>query len=375
MKVQLELQPCCWDRSGIGTYTYELAKRMRDGDGLEFCGNVFNFLGRRDNSQALSGIDMPIYVCKVFPYGVYRRAWNYMPVRYNQLFQNHADLSVFFNFIVPPRVDGKVVTVIHDVTYLRYPETVKKSNLTHLVKGIEYSIQRSDKVLTTSQFTKQELQTLLKVPENKIDVVYSAPSFSDELLAFSEVSNKYAIQGSYILFVSTIEPRKNVVRLLRAFERLKKHHKIPHQLVLAGGRGWCDEEIQQALESSPCKEDIILTGYVSIAEKNTLYKNASVFVFPSIYEGFGMPPLEAMHWRCPIVCSNVASIPEVVGDAAQFVDPMDETSIAEGILRVLMDQELASKLIDRGTVQAKKYTWEHSAQDLKRVCKTVLAGL
>lgn len=366
------MQPCCWARSGIGTYTYEIAKQLKNDEIFEFQGNVFNFMERHDNTAALDGISMPINVCKSIPYGLYRRIWNMIPICYSSVISNQADLSIFFNFIVPPRVEGKVATVIHDVTYLRNPETIKKSNLKHLLRGIEYSIERSDKVIATSQFTKTELQRLLLVPKEKISVVHSAPSISTELEPFAGVCERFGIKTNYILFVGTIEPRKNIVRLLTAFEKMKSYYGIHHQLVLAGGKGWRDEDIRRKLSESKYKEDIILTGYVKAAEKNTLYKYADAFVFPSIYEGFGMPPLEAMHWNCPVVCSNVSSIPEIVGDAAEFVDPLDDNSIAEGMMRVITDHNLANRLRINGEEQTKKFTWERSAEELKQVCREIL---
>ncbi len=372
MKVALELQPCYWDRTGIGTYTYELAKRMKNKDGVEFCGNVFNFLGRKNNEELMAGITMPVRENKLLHYGIYRRIWRYLPVPHECMFPGKVDLSVFFNFIVPPNIRGKVITTVHDLTYLRYPETMKKSNYQHLTRGMDYSVKRSDKIVTVSHFSKQEIQKYLKVPEEKISVVYNAPSLTERTADYDAVCKKYGIRGDYILFVGTIEPRKNVARLLRAFDLLKGDSKIPHQLVLAGGKGWQDEQIFQTFQRIKCSDDIVFTGYVSAEEKNTLYQNASAFVFPSIYEGFGIPPLEAMTWGCPVVCADAASLPEVVGEAAELVDPLDETSIARGILRILSDHDRTSGLIQKGKLRAKEFSWERSAERLFVVCKEVL---
>ena len=372
MKVALELQPCYWARSGIGTYTYELARRLTDRDGLEFCGNLFNLGGRKDNAEFLAGVAMPLRENKWMHYGVYRRLWNCLPLPYGNMFPNDADLSLFFNFIVPPGVRGRVATVVHDLTYLRYPETMKESNWQHLSRGMPSSIERSDRIITVSEFTKRELQELLHIPAEKISVVYNAPSLVKESVADTDVREKYGIPGEYILFVGTVEPRKNIERLLRAFELLKNEQKIPHKLVLAGGKGWQDECIFETVKQLRHADDVIFTGFVSAAEKNTLYQNASVFVFPSIYEGFGIPPLEAMSWGCPVVCANAASLPEVVGGAAELVDPFCVESIAEGMLRVLSDTDYAKKLCELGRAQAKRFSWDASAEQLIAVCKDVL---
>ena len=373
-QVALELQPCCGKRSGIGTYTYELAKRLHNGNGLEFVGNVFNFLGRNDNTSSLTGIEIPKKKKKSMPYGIYRRIWHGIPLTYSMMFPP-ADLSVFFNYIVPPRISGKVMTTIHDLTYLRYPETMDQKNLKRIKQDIRSSIERSDHILVVSKFTKQEVIELLHVPHENISVVYNAPSISDKIVSFQEVGKQLSIKKPYLLYVGTIEPRKNIVRMIQAYERLKREMGISHQLVLAGGMGWNTEEIQQTIEKSLYKEKIVLTGYISGIEKNTLYQNADLFLFPSLYEGFGIPPLEAMHFGCPVVCGNTASLPEVVGDAAELVDPFDIISIANGIWKVLSDKEYAKRLIQKGYEQEKKFTWEQSAQQLEQLCHHVLEGL
>lgn len=374
MKVALELQPCCGKRSGIGNYTYEIARRLRDGDGLEFVGNVFNFLHRNDNTSALDGIKMPIRVQPCMPYGVYRRIWHAVPISYNAMF-SLADVNVFFNFIVPPRVRGKVITVIYDMTYLRFPETMNKSNFQRIRGDIARCVERSDKIITISEFSKREIQTLLQVPEEKIEIVYSAPSITTEVTTFQMLQKRLNVQQPYLLYMGTIEPRKNLVRLIQAFDWLKKETKIPHQLVLAGGDGWKTEEIHRAAEMAQFANEIRFTGYLSSREKNTLYQNADLMVFPSLYEGFGMPPLEAMLFGCPTVCANTASLPEIAGEAAELVDPLSVQAIADGIWHVLSDSGYRHALIAKGVQQAARFSWDQSAGKMFRICKEVLGGI
>lgn len=371
MRVALELQPCCGKRSGIGTYAYELAKRMKDGDGLEFCGNLFNFMGRNDNSESLKDIAIPIRESRLFPYGVYRRIWNWIPISYQSLFPGEAELSVFFNYIVPPRIGGKVITTVHDMTWRRFPETMDRRNYRRLQDGMARSIERSDHILTLSQFSRREIVSLLGVPEDRISIVPCAPSLSKTVGDFFLCAERFHIIKPYLLYVGTIEPRKNLVRLIQAYALLKKEQGIEHQLVLAGGRGWEADEIYRAAEQA---DGVIFTGYLTAAEKNALYQNAAAFVFPSLYEGFGIPPVEAMSFGCPVVCSNAASLPEVVGDAARLVDPLDEEGIARGIWDVLSDEEYAAHLIAAGYRQVEKYSWAASAEKLAGICAAVLEG-
>ena len=373
-KVALELQPCCGNRSGIGMYTYELAKRMPRGSNLEFTGNIFNFLGRSDNTGALSKIEMPVRVQKSMPYGVFRRIWHAVPIRYSTMFPE-ADLTVFFNFIVPPRVKGKVITVIYDMTYLRFPETMNESNLRRIRGDIAYSAARSDVIVTISEFSKREIHELLQIPEEKIKIVYSAPSITEDRAEFSAIQKQFGVRKPYLLYVGTIEPRKNLERLIQAFDLLKREKQIPHQLILAGGGGWKTEEIHRAAEAAQFADDILFTGYLSSGEKNTLYQNADVMVFPSLYEGFGMPPLEAMLFGCPVVCSDAASLPEIVGEAAELVEPLDVRSIANGVWHVLSDSAYRNALIEKGTQRASRFSWGRSASRLIKICEEVLGGI
>ena len=370
-QIALELQPCIGRRSGIGMYTYELAKRLRSDNLLSLRGNVFNFRGKNDLSQEMSGVELPLHTCTALPYGVYRRVWHMLPVAYESFFPG-ADLTVFFNFIVPPRIRGKVITTVYDLTYVRYPQTMDPKNLHRISKDIGYSTARSDRIITISEFSKREIHQVLGVPLEKISVIYSAASFSDQTTDKQNLYNRYGIHRPYLLYVGNMEPRKNLVRLIQAYKRLKKDAEIPHQLVLAGGSGWRNEELHQELRALEETGDVIRTGYITEEEKNTLYSHAAAFVFPSLYEGFGMPPLEAMHFGCPVVCANAASLPEVVGDAAELVDPMEVDSIAEGMLRVLADEPYRTKLVQRGYVQAKKFNWDDSAKKLMQICREVL---
>lgn len=370
MKVALELQPCCGKRSGIGTYVYELASRLSDWDGIEFCGNLFNFLGRNDNTESLQGMSMPVWENRMLSYGVYRRVWRFFPIPYNRLFPE-VDLSVFFDFIVPPHVSGKIITTVHDLTYLRFPESMGKRNLRRIQEGIENTLARTNRILTVSEFSKREIHTMLGVPLAHITVVYNAPSLAAKAVDFSTIARKYALEKPYLLYVGNLEPRKNLPRLLEAFARLKRIG-FPHKLVLAGGTGWRQDKLEKVLAHLVCRNEVIFPGYVTNGEKQALYKHADVFIFPSLYEGFGIPPLEAMACGCPVVCSNAASLPEVVGNAASLVPPEDEQALFEAIARVLEDTAYAQSLVQEGWEQVKKFSWQLSAEKLRAVCKEVL---
>jgi glycosyltransferase involved in cell wall biosynthesis len=369
IKVALELQPCCGKKSGIGTYTAELAKRLYTDDRISFSGNLFNFRMRNDNEAALRGIRFPIHYNTSMPYGVYRRIWGYLPIGYSDMFPHDADITHFFNYIVPPRVQGKVITTIYDLVYIRYPETMDKKNLARIKKGLLGSIERSDAIVTDSMFIKEEIISQFGLDADTVHVIYPAAAVDEINIKTSrtDLTDKWKIQKSYILFVGNIEPRKNLVRLIKAYNILRKEWPGPLQLVITGGKGWNSDEIYKAAAESAYSADIIFTDYVTADEKAALYHNAELFVYPSIYEGFGIPLLEAMSCSVPVVCSNVSSIPEVVGEDAFLVNPFDEADMADTLLKALTNKELASSKAASAKLRAAAFSWDNSAEKLKEL--------
>ena len=369
MKIALELQPCSNQMSGIGHYTFQLSKRLFEMDAEHVCGNYFNLCMRGPKLSDL-GLSGKVNYNIALQYGVYRRIWDKFPIPYRMMFPR-ADITHFFNFIVPPGVSGKVIDTIFDLTYLRYPETMDARNLGRLKGGMQDSLDRSDRIVTDSEFVKGEIVRELGFDAHRIDVIYPA-AVEDAVvdLPSEYLVEKWNLTGPYILYLGTIEPRKNINRLIQAYERMHSELEQPPKLVLAGGKGWKSEETYRLAESLlPGK--IVFTGYISAAEKKLLYQNAALFTFPSLYEGFGMPVLEAMRYGKPVVCSNVSSLPEVAGDCARLVTPTDVDDIATGLLEVYTDPARAEQLSLRGKAQAERFSWDRSAEKLMQVYQTL----
>ena len=370
MKVALELQPCLKNRSGIGTYTYELTNVLQKSD-LKLDGYFFNFLKRHDMSYALNGLNIDIQICSLFPYGVYRRLWNIVPIPYRWLFKQDADIVHFFNFIVPPGVKGKVVTTIHDAVWLRYPETMEKKNWRRISKDIQYSVDRADRIVTVSESTKRDLIELLQVPAEKIVIASPGVDIKKYQKAYSEqerlaVRNRYGLPEQYILCLGNLEPRKNIERLLQAYAQLLKNQVFSkYKLVLVGGKGWKYENIFKQIEQLGLSEHVVFTGYVDEEDKVAIYQMAKLFVYPSLFEGFGMPVAEAMAAGVPVITSNVSSMPEVAGDAGILVNPENVDNIADAMQHLLSDEKLYQQCVHRGLQQCMKFTWERSADIAK----------
>jgi len=304
----------------------------------------------------------------------YKLKWLLMGTKYQSLFNNSTDINIFFNFVVPVGVKGKSIVVVHDMSYLDYPDTVRAKTKYWLKLTLRGSVKRADRIITVSEFTKERLIKLLNVPEQKISVMYNGvdlhkynPDYTEE--GVEEVKTKYGIKGDYLFYLGTIEPRKNLERLINAYymavDKMGESN-IP-DLILAGGKGWLSESIYQAAEKSVHNKKVRFLGYIESDEAPLLIKGARLFCFPSLYEGFGMPPLEAMACGTPVLTSNVSSLPEVCGDNAIYVDPLSETDICSKLISALSDETLLNRLSQKGVVMAKNYEWDETVKPLKKV--------
>lgn len=370
MRVSLELQPCFGKRSGIGIYTYEIARKLVDTKGISFQANIFNFLNRNENSDVIENIHYSVNINALFPYGVIRRIWSFFPIPYEAFFQK-SDITHFFNYIVPTKLTGKVITTIYDMSYKYYPETLDRRNYKRIIKGICYSVERSDVIITISENSKKEILEEFNIPEQKVQIVY--PSFdtikSDQ--SFQQISDKFCIPSNYILYVGNLEPRKNIPALLKSFAKLKKETYLDYHLVIAGQKGWLYDSIFKTVEDLSVSKDVTFTGYISAEDKSALYKNASLFVYPSLYEGFGIPILESMSCGIPVICSNTSSMPEAAGEAALLVDPNDSDAIAVAMNKMLSNEDLRNEKIQLGYRQAEKFSWDKSAEKLMSIYQSL----
>ncbi len=378
MKITLELQPCLKQRSGIGVYTYELAKQLQGYEELQIRGNIFNFIGRNDISKDIVGLDFEKDYCKLMPYGVYRRVWRLLPFGYKHLFRTESDITHFYNFIVPPKVQGKVINTIYDLTFKFYPETMDSRNLRRIEKDLKYSIERPDKIITISEATKKDMIEHLKIDSSRLEVVYCGVDFKyfNEVRSnYQSIREKYQLPKQYILYMGTLEPRKNIETLIEAFKIFKvegddSSEKI--KLVLAGKKGWLYEGIFKKIRELDLEDEVVDLGYIDEIDKPALYQMAKCFVFPSIYEGFGIPVIEAMAAGTPVITTNVSSLPEVAGEAGILVSPKNSIALAEGMYQLTTNEAKRQELIQKGYTQAQKFSWEASAKKLYGIYKGLL---
>ncbi|MGP0129421.1 MAG: glycosyltransferase family 4 protein [cyanobacterium endosymbiont of Rhopalodia musculus] len=270
------------------------------------------------------------------------------------------------HYVYPYRKSRKIMT-IHDLTFLKYPQYS-----TTIVQGYLERIKRcltwTDLIITFSKSTKQDIIECFNINPERVQITYEASRYSSNEIELDKIellkkSIDYDFSIPYLLFVSTIEPRKNVIALIKAFDYLKEQHKIPHNLILIGKKGWKYQSSFKAIKNSKYQQSIYYLNYLSDELLAFFYAQTEAFIYPSFYEGFGLPVLEAMTLGSPVITSNTSSLPEIAGDAALLINPNDFLELAEAILKVISDSQLRKELTKKGKERAKSFSWERTAQE------------
>jgi glycosyltransferase involved in cell wall biosynthesis len=300
---------------------------------------------------------------KVIPFP---RLWTHLRFA-AALWRSQPDVTWVPAHTLPRFFPGQAVVTIHDLGYLYFPEAHPDRERRYLDWSTRYSAHRATKVMADSSATQRDLVEHYGIAPNKIEVVY--PGVDENLHpirdaeALASLRAKYGLPEGYLFFLGTLQPRKNIARLVQAFQRWQLdsgNHEIV--LALGGKAGWLyDPAWTEGVDN------VRLLGYVADEDIPALYSGAIGFIFPSLYEGFGFPILEAMRCETPVICSNISSLPELAGEAAILVDPLDVHDIAQGIRHLIENEELRRTLVEQGIVQAQKFTWKQAAQDALRV--------
>lgn len=265
----------------------------------------------------------------------------------------------------------KTVVTIHGLEYEFCKEAYSWWERIYMHFSIKYSCKVASTVICVSENTKRDVMKLYQVAAEKIRVVYEGyeSNFQFPISNFQSNPNDKIIEKKkpYLLFIGRLEERKNVVRMIEAFEILKEKYQLPHELVLVGKPGYGYARIKAAISHSKFQNEIQEKGYVSEEQKWTLLQKADAFLFPTLYEGFGIPVLEAQSVGVPVVTSNISSLPEVAGEGAVLVDPTSVESIVEGIQKLLSDEVLRSGIIERATHNVSRYSWASCSQNIARI--------
>jgi glycosyltransferase involved in cell wall biosynthesis len=262
--------------------------------------------------------------------------------------------------------------VIHGLEYEFMPEAYSSWERLYMRFSIKKSCQWAQKVIAVSKNTKKDLKKIYGVPDEKVKVIYEGYDknylFPDCLVdgRVPDSQEKFKIQNykPYLLFVGRLEKRKNIEGIIAAFEIMKEKHKIPHKLVLAGKPGYGWEDIAEKIDNSKYKKDIIQTGFIDEAEKWKLFQEADIFLFPTFYEGFGLPILEAQASGVPVISSNVSSLPEVAGEGALYVSPGEPSPLSEVVNKLVNDRELRDAIIKKGHENLERFDWKRCSEEI-----------
>lgn len=358
MRVGIDARLIFYQTAGIGQYIIRLTEALAELDQQD----EFVLFQSRQHRDRL--VDSPNFV---------RRAlWTPSHHRFEtaaisaELLPHHLDILHSPDFIPPRYTRCPSVITVHDLAFLLYPDFLTPQSARYYGQ-VDLAARRARHIIAVSQSTKRDLMRLLGVPEDKITVIHEAahPTFRklDCQEARAHVGEEYGITGDFIFFVSTIEPRKNLPVLLKAFKRMVEIYHSEATLVIAGAQGWLTERVNETVQALQLGERVRFLGAVPVQKLLYLYNAASVFALPSFYEGFGLPPLEAMACGTPVVVSNTSSLPEVVGDAGQLVDPNDVEAWSVALWRAVSDEGWQKEMGEKGLRRAATFSWQRAARE------------
>ncbi|QQS46916.1 MAG: glycosyltransferase family 4 protein [Acidobacteriota bacterium] len=361
MRVALDAIPLVAAKTGIGHYTDALA---------EWLARVH----REHQYELFSPFDFEFDPCNGKPANLSKR---FIPVR--SIFRkwwlvglpsflriSPVDIFHGTNYCIPVFAPCPTIVTVHDMSLLAQSGTHESENVRRGKRRLPIMIRRATMIISPSEWTKQEIIRYLGTRPEKIRVIHEGAREKMRPLPEAEIRGvleKHGIHSQYLLYVGTIEPRKNLVTLIRAYHELLRETPHRPRLVLCGGRGWLEDEVFKLVEELKLQDEVRFTGYVDDADLPALYSGAEAFIYPSVYEGFGLPPLEAMACGTPVITSNVSSLPEVVGGAGLLHDPQDHRALTRHIATLLGDRSASEKLERAGIEQASRFSWERAARE------------
>lgn len=350
----------------------------------EFCFQLLSKLAKLDTVNEYS-VFLPVEPSSDMPKETEK--WKYVVIQSKKLWTllglssklKSYKLDVFFSptHYLPLYTSSPSVISIFDVSYLYFPNLFKKKDLYQLKLWGGYSIKKAKKIITISNSSKNDIIKMYKVNPDKVTVIY--PGIKSDLglkikdLRMNELKEKFGISTPYILFVGTLQPRKNISKLIEAFSLIINHKSSigDLSLVIVGKKGWQFEDILNAPKKYNVEDRVKFLDSVSDEDLPGFYKNALCFCLPSLYEGFGLPILEAMQYGCPVATSSVSSLPEAGGDAAVYFDPENVEDIKKSLESIIQSSELRDKLIKKGYEQVKKFSWEKTARETLKVLEEI----
>lgn len=372
MRIGVDLSAIQSTKSGVDWYTHHIIKEMIRLVGPEERLYLFSNRETGFEEEAAANDKVTLVRSRVR----YQEPWRqlFLPLL---LKRHRIDVCFFTNFVISVLSGCPMVLTIHDFSFKLFPRTHSLRNVIWARSLVPVSVRRCRRIIAVSNHTKLDLLRLMNVNQDKVAVVYegAAAQFVPEPEpGDADVLAGYDIRQPYVLYVGTLEPRKNLITLVKSFNEVAE--KVEDvQLVLAGRRGWMAQSIFDEIKERELLPRVRITGYVPDGHLAALYRQAAAFVYPSLYEGFGLPPLEAMASGTPVIVSQSSSLPEVIGDAGLYINPLDAGELAAAIEKVISDGDLSASLVAKGLEQAGRFSWRRAAEETMEILReTARAG-
>ena len=359
MIIGIDGAPLSQIKTGVGHYTFEIARGVASAEPQENF-RVISHLqfadGFEDTPPNLEFVQAPVNAFT-------KHWWTIGLPRYIR--QNSIELFHGTNYDIPVWGGCATVLSIHDLSALLYPETHVARRVWRTRRRLPLMARKATRIIVPTESVKSEVCEYLRIDPVKVETIRYAPRRCFHPItksAAQETLKRLNVEDSFILYVGAIEPRKNLLTLVRAFEEIYKNTELRPRLVIAGPTGWLSEELFRYVQNSPVQQRILVTGYLSDEDLRALYSTCAVMCYPAVYEGAGLPPLEAMACGAPVITSDARAIAEMVGDAACLVPAKDYQELASQIVHVVTDAKVRSSLIQRGLLRAGAFSWERTAE-------------
>ena len=351
--------------TGTETYAYQLLRGLASQSSADMRLRLYT----HQPPQPVIWPHSPYIETRVIPFP---RLWTHLRLA-AEISQHPPDVLFVPSHVLPLHCPVPAVVTVHDLAYRHHPEAYTRFQRRYLDWSTRRHTYVAQHLIADSQATKEDLVNHYRTDGQRISVVHLGRDESLHRVSdVAAVKAKYGIAGAYILYMGTLQPRKNLLRLIEAFQPLSQQH--PVKLVLAGSKGWLYDDIFALVQTLNLTERVHLPGFVPPTDKAALISGAEVYAYPSLYEGFGLPILEAMACGVPVLTSNVSSMPEIAADAALLVDPYDVASIRQGLRRLLTDQPLRQTLIQKGFQRLNHFSWANAAHQVQSILQAVARG-
>lgn len=375
VRIAIDFRSTIGQPAGIGRFTNNLVKQIALLDSRNKY-ILYSFYPKMPNKEIKEFIKKhPNLSLKTHPVPgrVMRYLWDYfkIPIEFSI---GEVDIIHIMDFLIPKIKKARLIVTVHDISSILFPQWHTRYTRRWVKDRIHLAKENAHKIIVDSVHTKKDLVQRLDVSEDLITVIYGGVGEQFQPIknqgVLNRVRERYNIKDKYLLFLGTLEPRKNIPGLIKAFHKIKNGF-LNYQLVIAGKRGWKFQEIFKTVGELRLEDKVIFTGYLPEEDTPSLYSGAQAFVYPTLYEGFGFPPLEAMACGTPVITSNLSSLPEVMGEAGILIDPNNIDELSRAIESVLSNEDLKRELRAKGLRQAAKFSWKRCAQETLKVYQEV----